>query len=154
MRDGFEAVVTALWESLGLGRPRITGEGTATLRIDGRRVGLAPSPDQGLVVVTTPVGELAADPHRREEQLRRLLLDGLGTVMANRAALRLRGDDVEAVAAAPARVSAVPALRGRIEDLLHVADIHSGTLSPGAGGPAATRSSALLCNDENVIFRL
>lgn len=105
-------------------------------------------------MVTTPVGALASDPHRQEAQLRQLLRDGLGTVMTNRATLRLRGAAVEAVAAAPSRVAGVTALRERIEDALHLADLHAATLAPGAARSAGASGHHRHGDAETLIFRI
>lgn len=131
-RESFASVAAALWTSLGLAPPPASG--TPTLRIDGRTVRLAPSPDGAQVVIEAAVGALAAPPHRREAQLRQMLREGLGLVLDNRAALTLAADGtVSAVAAGPCRADEVALLRALIEDVLHLAEIHGPTLAQAAG---------------------
>ena len=154
MREGFETVVAALWASLGLGAPRLDPQGRAVLRIDGRSVVLAPSPDGRHLHAVAAAGALAADPYRREEQLRRLLRDNLGMILANRAGLRLSGDAVEAVAVGPLRASEVPLLRELIEDALHLAEVHAVTLVPGSAGRRTARGPEQFDDRENLIFRI
>ncbi len=162
MREGFETVVAALWASLGLGVPRLDGQEDdreharprAVLRVDGRTVALTPSPDGRNLHLIAAVGTLAADPYRREEQLRRLLRDNLGMILVNRAALRLVGEGVEAVAVGPLRASEVPLLRELIEDALHLAEVHAVTLVPEAGRRRPVAGPARRDDDESLIFRI
>ncbi|WP_375453306.1 hypothetical protein [uncultured Methylobacterium sp.] len=135
MSDSFEAVTGALWRSLGLVPP---GTERPALQIDGRTVDLAPGPDGTQVVISASLGRLADGGARRTEQLRRLLRDGLGLLLTNQAGLRLTaGSDaqVEAVTTAPCRLDAAPLLRGRIEEVLHLLELHAATLEadPFAG---------------------
>lgn len=131
-RETFAGVAAALWASLGLAPPPTSG--TPALRIDGRTVRLAPSPDGMQAVIEVAVGTLAVVPHRREAQLRQMLREGLGLVLDNRAALTFGADGtVVAIAAGPCRVTEVALLRGLIEDALHLAEIHGPTLADAAG---------------------
>lgn len=152
MRDGFDTVVGALWRNLGLGDP--PGGEAVRLRIDGRTVTLRAAPDGVQVLVQAGLGRLDADAGPRAGQLRRLMRDGLGTVLGNRAALCLsETGQIEAVAAAPCRLAALPALRAAIEDVLHLLDIHATALAeapdPRSAGTPPSWSPA-----DSLIFRL
>lgn len=157
MRDGVQTVVAALWASLGLAPPRDDAEDKAVLRIDGRSVGFAPSPDRTHLVITATVGTLASDPYRRNEQVRRLLRDSLGMVLANRAGLQLGEGGagvVQVVAVGPCRANEVPLLRELIEDVLHLADIHTTTLAPDTRSDKTVLQPDWSSGGESLIFRL
>ena len=159
MRERFEPVVAPHWASLGLGRPRIEADTRAVLTIDGRRVELGLSPDERHLVVTATAGPLAADVHRREQQLRGLMRDGFGMLLTNRAGLQLAEADgvpsVQIVAVGPCRADAVPHLRELIEDVLHLADIHATTLAADTrGGRGEIKQPEPFGSGDSLIFRL
>lgn len=154
MSTSFDAVVAALWRSLELEPP--SGAGSRRLRIDGRSVTVAAAPNGTELVISARVGALAPSGPGRTAQLRTLLREGLGTVLTNRAGLRLAegsATQVEVVALGPCRTDAVPRLREAIEDLLQLLDIHAPTLD-AAGRPSRSEGEAGFSLSDTMIFRL
>lgn len=154
MSTSFDAVVAALWRSLDLAPP--SGAGSRRLRIDGHAVTVAPAPNGTEIVISACVGTLAPSGPGRTAQLRTLLREGLGTVLTNRAGLRLAegsATQVEVVALGPCRTDAVPRLRETIEDVLRLLDVHAPTLDVGhrTGRPETEAAFSL---SDSMVFRL
>jgi hypothetical protein len=162
MSSNFEAVVAALWASLGLPSPRIGAKAEAVLTVDGRAITLAMSPDERHVVISAEAGPLSADLVLQDQQLRRLLRESLGLLPTNRAGLRLRtaapaqpGDPVAGIEAiGPCRVDAVAELTHLVEDVLQLLDIHATTLSQASERRPGVPDNLPVSSEESLIFRL
>jgi hypothetical protein len=156
MRDSFEAVMTALWASLGLGQSARIDPDATSLRIDGLTVHLSPTPGGDTVLVRAAVGRLDPDRHRSAAQMQDLLRTALGLILTNRAALRLGaapGQVVEVQALGPCRIAAVPDLRALIEDVLFQVDLHGPSLEVRRGPPAQAPGWPGEMDPDSLIFR-
>lgn len=89
MSTEFNAVIEALWSSLGLSKPEFTSAGSAFLAVDGLDIELSEADDGRHIVVSVTAGQLSRNPVTQAEQVRSLLASALGNLAVNRACVCL-----------------------------------------------------------------
>ena len=158
MSDAFKEEMARLWGSLGLAAPVFRDENTAVLKIDEIDVVLSESPDGRCVVATARAGRLSGDPSRRADQVRALLQANLGLLARNRSCVCL--DDTAAPHPAvlvralyPYAVREIERLKGMIEDVLAMVELHRASLSDQPPARIAATRTIASQPGEAVIFR-
>jgi hypothetical protein len=94
MPEEFRDIIAALWETLGLPRPRFRQEeAAATLTVDGIVIAIIPSGDRRHITVSAKAGQLSANPVAMDEQVACLLKASLLALPQSRACICLDDQD-------------------------------------------------------------
>jgi len=158
MSDAFKGEMTRLWGSLGLAAPLLRDQNTAVLKVDDIDIVLTETPDGRCVVATARAGRLSGDPSRRADQIRSLLQANLGLLARNRSCICL--DDKAAPhptvlvqALYPYALRQIERLKGAIEDVLAMVELHRSSLSDQPPPRIAASGTVASQAGEAVIFR-
>ncbi|KAB0676862.1 type III secretion system chaperone [Aureimonas leprariae] len=160
MREGdFTAAVRRLFERLGLGEPRFDGTGIVRLRIEAVGVNLTDG-GNGRMLIEAQAGPLPPDGPARAGAVAEVLRTAAGLLLDSEAGTYLRafpgGQDMVLVQAShPCRSGDLDRLATRIEDVVHLAELHGASLASGASAKAAPRPAkpAAPGIDDMLIFR-
>jgi hypothetical protein len=158
MNDAFKGEMTRLWGNLGLAAPVFRDQNTTVLKIDDIDVVLTESPDGRCVLATARAGRLSEDPSRRADQIRALLQSNLGALAGNRSCICLDDKDapdptVLVRALYPYALGQIGHLKGAIEDVLAMVELHRWSLSDQPPTRIAATRSVTSQPSEAVIFR-
>lgn len=138
LSPAFRKLVSALWDRLGIGRPRFGTQAEILLLVDANRLTLRESPDGRCLDITAPGGQLSPGGAALVAQHRRLLEAGLALPLAHAVCLHPDGaGGLVCHARRPYARAGLEDLLALLDQVLSVSTFWQEQLAQSAGIPAA-----------------